>query len=212
MTAVLTAVGLRWESQVATVLERSREVTIARRCADLADLLATAAAGLGSVALVSDDLRGLDLSTVEYLRSCGLRVVGLTCTGEEAAERLLRQIGVLVVLPVSSGLTALEAALLGDHGESGVITAEWTAGRVAPLPDGAGAHAVKGVPRPQPGLPDPAEPDLGPDRSRGRVIAVWGPTGAPGRTMVAVNVAAEVAQAGISTLLVDADTYGGCVA
>lgn len=212
MTAVLTAVGVRWDSQVATVLEGSREVTIARRCADLADLLATAAAGLGSVALVSDDLRGLDLSTVEHLHSCGLRVVGLTCSGEEAAERLLRQIGVRVVLPVSSGLAALEAALLGDHGELGASTALPSAGRVAFLPDEAEATAAPGRPRPRPGLPHPPDPDLGPEPSRGRVIAVWGPTGAPGRTMVAVNVAAEVAQAGLSTLLVDADTYGGCVA
>jgi MinD-like ATPase involved in chromosome partitioning or flagellar assembly len=44
------------------------------------------------------------------------------------------------------------------------------------------------------------------------VGAVWGPTGAPGRTTVAVNVAAELARAGVPTLLVDADTYGACVA
>ena len=48
--------------------------------------------------------------------------------------------------------------------------------------------------------------------ARGLVVAVWGPTGAPGRTTVAVNVAAELAAAGRRTLLVDADTYGGCVA
>lgn len=45
-----------------------------------------------------------------------------------------------------------------------------------------------------------------------RVIAVWGPTGAPGRTTVAVNLAAEIARLGRSVLLVDADTYGASVA
>jgi hypothetical protein len=76
MTAVLTAVG-RWDSDLATALEASKEVQIARRCADLADLLATAGAGLGAAAVVSDDLRGLDLSAVAHLRTGGLHVVGL---------------------------------------------------------------------------------------------------------------------------------------
>ena len=47
---------------------------------------------------------------------------------------------------------------------------------------------------------------------RGRVIAVWGPIGSPGRTTVAVNLAAELAALGRSVLIIDADTYGGCVA
>lgn len=44
------------------------------------------------------------------------------------------------------------------------------------------------------------------------VISVWGPAGAPGRTTVAVNVAAELAASGHSVALVDADPYGGAVA
>ena len=65
MTHVLTALGNRFRvCRVATLPESSREVTIVRRCADLPDLVATAAAGLGTVALVSSDLRGLDLTVV----------------------------------------------------------------------------------------------------------------------------------------------------
>jgi MinD-like ATPase involved in chromosome partitioning or flagellar assembly len=44
------------------------------------------------------------------------------------------------------------------------------------------------------------------------VIAVWGPAGAPGRSTIAVNLAAELAALGRPALLVDADTYGGAVA
>jgi MinD-like ATPase involved in chromosome partitioning or flagellar assembly len=47
---------------------------------------------------------------------------------------------------------------------------------------------------------------------RGSVVAVWGPTGAPGRTTVAVNLADELAQYGQGSLLIDADVYGGTVA
>ena len=45
----------------------------------------------------------------------------------------------------------------------------------------------------------------------GRIIAVWGPAGAPGRTTVATAVAAELGRRGAHTTLVDADPYGGAV-
>ena len=52
------------------------------------------------------------------------------------------------------------------------------------------------------------------EEAPGSIVAVWGPTGAPGRTTVAVNLAAELAGlvGPAGTLLVDADTYGGTVA
>lgn len=46
-------------------------------------------------------------------------------------------------------------------------------------------------------------PDLAP------VVAVWGPNGAPGRSTVALGIAAATAAKGVDTILVDADTYGG---
>jgi MinD-like ATPase involved in chromosome partitioning or flagellar assembly len=46
----------------------------------------------------------------------------------------------------------------------------------------------------------------------GQLLAVWGPAGAPGRTTVAVNVAAEAAAEGRHVLLIDADTYGASIA
>ncbi len=49
-------------------------------------------------------------------------------------------------------------------------------------------------------------------KSEPRVVVVWGPTGAPGRTTVALNVAAKLAERGVRVALVDADTYGGAVA
>lgn len=46
----------------------------------------------------------------------------------------------------------------------------------------------------------------------GRVIAVWGPKGSPGRSTVAIEIAAELAASERATALVDADTYGGDIA
>jgi len=46
----------------------------------------------------------------------------------------------------------------------------------------------------------------------GRVIAVWGPTGAPGRSTVAVELAVELARDGRRVGLIDADTHAPSLA
>lgn len=201
MTSVLTAVGNLWDSQIATTLEGSREITLARRCADLADLLATAAAGVGTVALVSDDLRGLDLSAVHALRDAGVIVIGLADSSDEHAERFLRQLGITTVVPAGSGLDVLEPALLGRT----------DADPLAPLePQANQADQADPVMR---DVTDEIDDDVvAPRDEPACIVAVWGPTGAPGRTTLAVNLAAELAAAGHHTLLVDADTYGACIA
>lgn len=69
------------------------------------------------------------------------------------------------------------------------------------------AEAVTNQPAPQhrDALPAVSGP------SRGRVIAVWGPHGAPGRSTIAINVAAAHAEQGKRVMLVDADSYGGAI-
>ena len=52
--------------------------------------------------------------------------------------------------------------------------------------------------------PDPGHPS--------RVLAVWGPQGAPGRTTLAVQLAVELTRAGRRTALVDADSVAPSVA
>jgi MinD-like ATPase involved in chromosome partitioning or flagellar assembly len=47
---------------------------------------------------------------------------------------------------------------------------------------------------------------------RGSIVAVWGPAGAPGRSSVALGVAAAAAAKRVDTVLVDGDTYGGSLA
>lgn len=46
----------------------------------------------------------------------------------------------------------------------------------------------------------------------GRVIAVWGPAGSPGRTTLAIAIAAELAAAGRTVALADVDTHSGSIA
>ncbi|MBK8867937.1 MAG: hypothetical protein KBF43_02290 [Dermatophilaceae bacterium] len=193
MTAVLTALGARWDGRVVAQLEGCPGISIARRCADLPDLVATAASGVGDVALVAADLRGLTLSEIARLNDSGVDVIGVVEPGDEAGERRLWQLGVATVLSADSDGQILAGAVLA------VSDARAPSRGVEPLMAG----------NDEPSTPEPPLPLLS---ARGRIIAVWGPSGAPGRTSLAVNIAAELAVLGREVLLVDADTYGGCVA
>ncbi|MHA7306275.1 AAA family ATPase [Arthrobacter sp. TMN-49] len=51
-----------------------------------------------------------------------------------------------------------------------------------------------------------------PPRGGSTLVAVWGPIGSPGRTTVAINLAAEQAASGRSVLLIDADSFGASIA
>lgn len=54
-----------------------------------------------------------------------------------------------------------------------------------------------------------AEPPAPIEEFAGRMISIWGPIGAPGRTTIAINLAAEWRNE--SVLLIDADSYGAAV-
>ena len=198
---VLTAVtGASWEAALVAGLERTPTgITVVRRCVDLADLLAAAATGTARAALLSAELRRLDRDALSRLAAAHVAVVGLYTPGDEPAETRLRQLGVVHVLaadaPPADIAAAVSAALGEQAGVDEAASAAWS--------------------RPMDGLPDrdapaAAEPVVEP--GTGRLVAVWGPTGAPGRTTVAVGVATELAAAGTPTLLADADVYGGVVA
>lgn len=72
---------------------------------------------------------------------------------------------------------------------------------------------LAGDPAPPPEAPA-AEETADPARAPrpGTVVAVWGPHGAPGRTSIAIALAAEFAAAGWRTVLADADTHAASVA
>lgn len=211
-TGVLCAVRGAVEADVVQALTTGRfEVT--RRCADLAELLAAAAAGLGAVAVVSADVPGLDREAVRHLHGSGVWVVLV------AGPRSHRQVddAVLGADLVVDDATAATDAGLPDAVRTLLEEAARTGagpGARAPQPGEPGSlPAAWGAPQgrhPEPGLHGVVDGAAGrPDP--GRVVAVWGPTGAPGRTTVAVTLAAELAALGEGTLLVDADTYGGTV-
>lgn len=220
--ALLTAVTHRWESGLAERFGHSDVVHVVHRCADLAELLGTVEAGLGRVVVVSSDLRGLDRSVVTGLAGHGLAVLGVHPPEDQEGPRALRRWGIETVVPADADLATLETALqrlLADPSapEPGQ---DWDRAAQAELGAGATGRAEPDRAGDQ-GEPDAGGPEDPDDASesegagepaRGQVIVVWGGAGSPGRTTVAVNLAAEIASPVTSVLLVDADTYAASVA
>jgi hypothetical protein len=60
--------------------------------------------------------------------------------------------------------------------------------------------------------PNIESPDRQLPASRGTVIVVWGTSGAPGRTTIAIALSEACTRLGVRTLLVDADTHGPAIA
>ncbi|MBK9475329.1 MAG: ParA family protein [Tetrasphaera sp.] len=194
---VVTAVGHRHDADVATVVERAPQLVLARRCADLAELLSVVAAGVAEVVVVSADLRGLDRESLATCAAQGVAVVGIVAPGDEESERRLRQLGAPAIVTTASSPEEVAEVVLGlqEAAAAGVGSAS-TSG-VQP----------EGAPPEHAGSPEedkPGEP--------GQILAVWGPTGAPGRTTVATTLAALLARDGRRVLLVDLDTWGAAVA
>ncbi|MBT0774122.1 hypothetical protein KIH74_34575 [Kineosporia sp. J2-2] len=202
---VLTAVVGDREAPLVTGLERSAVgVTVVRRCVDVLDLLSAAAAGLAHAVVLSAELQRLDRDAVTRLRMAGLAVIGLASAGDQSGAERLSRLGVDPVLAADAPVEEIALAVAAAVAEAAGQQASSSAGLVMGDPAGA-------LPRPPGPGPGPAVGASSP-RSPGRLVTVWGPVGAPGRTTVAITLASQLALAGHSTLLVDADTHGAGVA
>jgi MinD-like ATPase involved in chromosome partitioning or flagellar assembly len=183
VVVLILASGAPWESAALARLEREPGLVVLRRCVDVADLLAAASAGQADVAIVSLEAPGLDLDAVDHLRRFQVRPVAVVPAGPGEQHTLrAARLGVPTIVP-DDDLDALPVA----------------------------ARTVETASEADTVVPDPLEAPP-PPGTGGRVIAVWGPAGAPGRTTLAVGLAAELAARGRRTTLVDADPYAGAVA
>lgn len=197
MSIPVVTVGQSREDLVGGLERLHGPVTVVRRCAELPELLAACHSGLARAAVVAEGCEGLTASLVDRLEAVGVAIIALTDSADEAAR--LRGIG------VASALTGVESAVLADR----------IAEAVAQLTGGGhrGAHWSGAADTGAALNPVPAEPlNTREEQGLGRIIAVWGPAGAPGRTVVAANIAGELAAEGKSVILVDADSYGASIA
>lgn len=191
-SGVLCAVHSAGEAELVAALDApGTGVQVVRRCADLAEVTALAIAGVGRVVVIGSGLPGTDRAALVRLRTSGARVVLLAEAHDLArCQALGAEVVLEVDAPVEAVVRAAQACARATDGQARTAT-----GR-APASTDAGPSVE---------VPSPPEGRLG------RVVAVWGPHGSPGRTTIAVNLAAELAALGQESLIVDADTWGGCV-
>ena len=155
----------------------------------------------GGAAWESDVLREIELS--ESLR--------LTRRCVDVAE-------LLAVAP-SAAEAAFVATELSDLDADAVFRLERSGVRVVGLGDEERCRALGIVVRGEPGglersvaeTGSPARSEASSEGAEATTIAVWGSSGAPGRSTIAASLAASFAHHGSDTVLVDADTYGGSV-
>ncbi|BAS09829.1 hypothetical protein AHiyo4_32510 [Arthrobacter sp. Hiyo4] len=197
MSIPVVTVGQAREDVVGGLERLHGPVTVVRRCTELTELLAACQSGLARAAVVADGCEGLTASLVDRLGAVGVAIIALTDDADEAAR--LRGIG------VASALTGVESAALAGRIAEAVAQLTGTA-RDATFGSGLGETSAALRQRPA----DHA--DVPPASGAGKIIAVWGPAGSPGRTFVAANIAGELAADGKSVLLVDADSYGASIA
>ncbi|MRJ76678.1 chromosome partitioning protein [Aeromicrobium sp. SMF47] len=133
MDVVIAAGDAAWESAAIREVEGSSTLRLARRCVDVADLLAVAQTGRAAAALVSAELPGLDVDAVHRLERAGVRVAAVgadagRCEALGITRRL--RLGALdevardePVLPASPpGRTAPVIAVWGPAGAPGRST------------------------------------------------------------------------------------------
>jgi hypothetical protein len=108
---ILVALSSGHEARFVTIVGTARGAEVARRCADIPDLLAAAAAGLGTCAAVSPDLPHLERDVLDQLQRQGIGLLGVVVVGDEEGERRLRQLGVERVVTSEATSADIEEAL-----------------------------------------------------------------------------------------------------
>lgn len=238
LAVVSAADGAPWEASLLAELGKGNGaagMTVVRRCVDIVELLAVAGSGQAVAALVDAQLRRLDADAVDRLSAAGVAVVGVTAPDAEADVERLRDAGVSFFVPATAAagvFAAVVQAAVAERSAAERSAAERSgAGRSGAARSGAdeafgdpgsAAGRLAGHGQRLPAAVAEAGPAAGratsavsggaePSRS-GTVIAVWGPTGAPGRTTTAITLADELARLGQPSLLIDADVYGGTAA
>ena len=118
---------------------------------------------------------------------------------------------------VDAGLRGLDREVVTNLSSVGVRLVALDADGTSELAE-LGLSVVDDLSELSEALKGSIQPEIRPDRSMstghgsGRIVVVWGPVGSPGRTTVAIELAASLSRRSEDVMLVDLDTTGPSVA
>lgn len=199
---VLTAITSAQEPAIIELLSRQRTtIDIVRRCADMTEARGYAGAGIANAIIMSSDFPGFDRSAVDAFATHNVTLVVLNNPDDQYSTQRLAALGVRHTLTYKDISTRLIDTLTKAHTTpttSEDLPIEWTSSREN--------HNLT----------------LEPPTTNGRIIAVWGTHGAPGRSTLTTNLAYGLAhrnqltkrrrktnptpETPTSAIIVDADT------
>ncbi|WP_026530347.1 AAA family ATPase [Haematomicrobium sanguinis] len=216
------------------------EITVFRRCDELTEAIALAEVGRIDIIVLSEASPDLDATLIERLGQSNVKVIVMDDGSQTERARALNIATVSDVAEVDAlvnVITAVHRGQLGgerarpgaesyarsstgelpaDEFDRNAITGDFSPsekhdGDASPRRLGSPLSARHHIPQ------DGEQSEEGELRGdsplgHGKVIAVWGPLGAPGTSTVAVNLAAELALEGEQVILIDANTYGASIA
>lgn len=212
------------ERRVASEIERYGH-RLAVRARRVADVESAVERGEAEWAVIGADPGHLSPELLSACDVAGVRIIALAAN--DAERRHAANLGLREVLDTEASWPRIEEVLSAGAAQAHTAGSGFSTGGPAstatPLADSAlragEARAFSDAERDTPagGLRVDAEVLRGRGEAsrgsaRGEVVAVWGPAGAPGRTTLAIAIAAELAAAGYSVALADADTHSGAVA
>jgi len=205
LAVALALPGEGLEEPVLAAFEHARNFDVRRRCLELEDLLGLAQSGQLDVALIAGTVLRWDGDVVARLQSCGVCVIALAA--DQSQEQRFRQWAVDAVMTLDvrafdTDEVVAEVMRVVTHTRSGNDGHPHSFAH-----DMSSRSLLESVAQ----TDDPFAPGRE-DKPQAKVITVWGPTGAPGRSTTAVGVASALAQRDHRVLLIDADPYGGALA
>lgn len=207
---------------VAEIEAQQSHVMISHQCQSLPEILAIARTGLVDIVLLTSDVEQIGPGFLDRLNDSSTRNIKCAVLTDIAAERKrLNDAGIAAASPEIRGTELVQwltdilnedrlGAFVSKPREKSDETV-FTADDLSFLQQlESGEESV----RQEPYVLEESQQliDHSTEVSNSRVTAVWGPIGSPGRSTVAMNLAAESAQQGYRTLLIDADTFGACQA
>ena len=185
MTAVALALPLPDEQRLVADAARHGHRVVAR-CSGADDLAAQLETARPELAVAAAAPQYLSARVVAACDAIGVRLLVVAASVQE--RRFAATLG--VVDPVDAPF-------------------EWAPRRtVEPVASDAVDESTRVRPMRIPAPPAAVEAPAG----RGMIVAVWGPDGAPGRTSLAIALAAELGEGGVSVALADADTHAAAIA